>query len=85
MKVIFFAALKEQLATAELELTTEQVSSINSIVQLKHYLIGQNPAWQPHLDKPSILCAVNQAMVNNPEHSLKYGDEVAFFPPVTGG
>lgn len=85
MKVIFFAALKEQLATAELELTTEQASGINSIIQLKHYLVAQNPAWQPYLDKPNILCAVNQTMVNNPEHSLEHGDEVAFFPPVTGG
>jgi molybdopterin converting factor small subunit len=31
-----------------------------------------------------VLCAVNQAMAR-PDSPISDGDEVAFFPPVTGG
>jgi len=33
---------------------------------------------------PSILVAVNQTVVNR-SYTLSDGDEVAFFPPMTGG
>ncbi|MFT6207270.1 MAG: molybdopterin converting factor small subunit, partial [Colwellia sp.] len=43
-----------------------------------------NNDWQHYLTNNSLLCAVNHQMVNN-DFLVKAGDEVAFFPPVTGG
>lgn len=81
IKVLFFAQLKELLNCASVQLKQETPCRVSDIKQV---LIAQNPAWQIHLDQDNILCAVNQTMVNL-EHTIKDGDEVAFFPPVTGG
>jgi len=40
--------------------------------------------WPDRPLPPMILTAVNQEY-QNLNHSVKDGDEVAFFPPVTGG
>ncbi|MFB1014263.1 MAG: MoaD/ThiS family protein [Alteromonadaceae bacterium] len=36
------------------------------------------------MENHSLLSAVNHEMVHG-EHMIKSGDEVAFFPPVSGG
>jgi len=81
IKVIFFAALREQLNCSELELNSENLSSV---AKVKQALIEANPQWQPILKNVSLLSAVNHDMVGG-ESPVKSGDEVAFFPPVTGG
>ena len=40
--------------------------------------------WQDVLNRPNMIRAVNQEVVSA-DVALKDGDEVAFFPPVTGG
>jgi len=47
-------------------------------------LINLYPQWQPILAEKKWLVAVNQAMANM-HTSVSDNDEVAFFPPVTGG
>jgi molybdopterin synthase sulfur carrier subunit len=81
INVLFFAQLKELLNCASVQLEQDTLCNVNDV---KQALIAQNPAWQVHLIQDNILCAVNQTMVNL-EHTIKDGDEVAFFPPVTGG
>lgn len=81
IKVNFFAALREQLNCSELSLSAENVSTIE---QVKQAIINQNPQWKVTLENASLLSAVNLDMVNS-DHKVKSGDEVAFFPPVTGG
>lgn len=81
IKIIFFAALREQLNCDQLTLPAENV---NTVEQLKHVLVVQHPHWAAHFENTSLLCAVNHDMVSS-EHLLNAGDEVAFFPPVTGG
>ncbi|WP_163834885.1 molybdopterin synthase sulfur carrier subunit [Spartinivicinus ruber] len=80
IKVLFFGRLREQLAMDAIELTDEAQSLTAIIEQLK--LRGDN--WQKALSNPNLKAAVNQTMVpfSSP---VKAGDEVAFFPPVTGG
>jgi len=82
IKVVFFAALREQLNCAELSLNADD--STNSIAKVKQLLVEQNPQWQETFNNASLLSAVNHEMVDN-AHPVKAGDEVAFFPPVTGG
>lgn len=76
----FFARLREELGTHELDVPAGNAPDLESLIR---WLIQQHPGWQRSLEAP-LLQAVNQEMVNgNP--SLQAGDEVALFPPVTGG
>jgi molybdopterin synthase sulfur carrier subunit len=81
--VLYFARLKESLnySTEEMELP----DGVKTIAQLKTHLAQRGAAWA-HLfnGKQTIRAAINHALVDN-EAAVKNGDEVAFFPPVTGG
>lgn len=82
IKVLFFARLREQLncEQLELELTDDRLT----IADVKQQLVTLHPDWQSYLQDNAILNAVNQQMAND-NTSISNGDEVAFFPPVTGG
>lgn len=79
--VKFFGALSEQLATSEL--TWSNLPQNGTVETLKNQLAEQGQRWQS-LDNVQLLCAVNQS-IQSQNTCLQDGDEVAFFPPVTGG
>lgn len=81
IKVVFFAALREKLGCDGIEL---EASDINTIADVKAQLAAKSDDWRAHFDNAALLSAVNHDMVAN-DHPVKSGDEVAFFPPVTGG
>lgn len=81
INVVFFAALREQLGCSELTINDE---SITTVTELKAHLAATDNKWQQVFANSSLLSAVNHDMVNG-EQLIKSGDEVAFFPPVTGG
>ena len=81
MKVLFFAQLKERLDCAELDINDP---SINTVEKLKTHLSARGLVWQDCLADGRVLVAVNQDMAEL-ETALNSDDEVAFFPPVTGG
>lgn len=81
IKVLFFAKLREQLGCAEIELDGRELSTV---AELRRQLIEQHPHWVAPLDDKNLLIAVNQTLVKA-EHPVGTDDEVAFFPPVTGG
>ena len=78
MKILYFASLKENLKTAHDEINVASPVSISSI---KKQLIEKY--GERHFPD-NILCAVNHEMVNESTKVCE-SDEVAFFPPVTGG
>ena len=80
IRVRFFARLREALDCDFLDL---RLTPPLSVAGLRRHLIHEYPTWAAHLDG-RLLCAVNQDMATGqtPVHD---GDEVAFFPPVTGG
>ena len=83
VKVLYFAALREQLGTAREEI--ELPSGVGTLAALRSHLRGRGGAWELALaDGKLIRMAVNQDMAP-PSAAIKAGDEVAFFPPVTGG
>ena len=83
VKVLYFAALREQLGTAAEEI--ELPAGVSTVAALRSHLRGRGGAWQLALaDGKLVRMAINQDMAP-PSAALKTGDEVAFFPPVTGG
>ncbi|BED88926.1 molybdopterin synthase sulfur carrier subunit [Pseudoalteromonas sp. MM1] len=81
VNVLFFGQLKERLKCDKL---TVDIAHTLSITAFKHMLVEQNPHWQAWLEERDVLCALNQTMSSSDE-LVKAGDELAFFPPVTGG
>ena len=83
VRVLFFAGLREQLGVSGEEL--EVPASVSTVGGLRAHLMGRGGAWQSALAEVKLLrMAVNQDMAK-PAAPIKPGDEVAFFPPVTGG
>jgi len=83
VKVLFFASLREQLGISGEEI--ELPSGVTTVGGLRCYLSKRNDSWQGVFSEGRLIrAAVNQDMVQ-PTAPIKAGDEVAFFPPVTGG
>ena len=83
VKLLYFAALREQLGTSGEDI--ELPSGIATVAALRSHLVSRGGAWQSALAEAKLVrAAVNQDMAN-PSAAIKAGDEVAFFPPVTGG
>lgn len=83
VKLLYFASLREQLGTAGEAL--ELPVGVGTVAALRSHLRGRGGAWELALaDSKLVRTAVNQDMAP-PTATLKAGDEVAFFPPVTGG
>lgn len=76
VKVCFFASMRERMGTAE------------RVVETRQAALNVEQLWAEYLSQESLpantLIAVNMDYSNR-NHMLKDGDEVAFFPPVTGG
>ena len=81
--VLFFAALREQLGRPREEL--ELPAGVNTVAALRDHLRARGGAWTDVFaaNRP-VRAAVNQDMAQA-NAAIKSGDEVAFFPPVTGG
>jgi molybdopterin synthase sulfur carrier subunit len=83
IKVLFFAGLREQLGSAGEEI--EVPAGVSTVAGLRSHLQARGgPYEKAFAEKALVRMAVNQDMVP-PTTRIKSGDEVAFFPPVTGG
>ncbi|MCR6650522.1 MAG: molybdopterin converting factor subunit 1 [Cellvibrionaceae bacterium] len=79
--VLFFASLADQLNCRSLSF---KVASPTTVQALRDQLLREREeSWQA-LKSGQLRCAVNQQIVKL-DHTVRPGDEVAFFPPVTGG
>lgn len=83
MKLLYFAWIRAKIGMAE-----EHVSpppEVRKVGQLLDWLEGRGANFAAALKERSVVkVAVNQEYVDA-EHLLQPGDEVALFPPVTGG
>ncbi len=82
MKIIYFAALRREIGVGEE--TVEPPAGIITVAELRDWLKSRSPAHAKALSAQRLLAAVNQdyAGMDSP---ISAADEVAFFPPVTGG
>jgi molybdopterin synthase sulfur carrier subunit len=81
--VRYFASVKESVGTdAEV---VDLPAGISTVAAVRAHLRSRGGAWAETLaETRRVTAAVNQDMVK-PTAAVKAGDEVAFFPPVTGG
>jgi molybdopterin synthase sulfur carrier subunit len=81
LKVLYFASIREKV-----ERSSEEIdAAVSNVAELREHLRARGGAWAEALAEGKLLrTAVNQDMVQGTA-KLKAGDEVAFFPPVTGG
>jgi molybdopterin synthase sulfur carrier subunit len=83
LKVLFFASVRERLDCAALDV--EWDSTGMDLEQLQERLVAdKGSVWGEVLGQDNMIRAVNQAVIAE-NCTLADGDEVAFFPPVTGG
>lgn len=83
LTIHYFASVREALGKANEQL--EFPDDIVSVEDLMKHLGAANPAFQSLIESESkILVAVNQIVVDR-NYVLSKNDEVAFFPPMTGG
>lgn len=60
-------------------------AALENIGELKRLIRDRHANALKVLDDPRCIVAINQQIVHGDEVLLKSGDEVAFYPPVTGG
>ena len=82
IQIRYFASLRERLGRGEEALPADGIARVQDLIAR---LMERNSPWRETFagDFP-ILIAVNQEMAQM-ESPVRDGDEVAFFPPVTGG
>ncbi|GEM79867.1 molybdopterin synthase sulfur carrier subunit [Vibrio breoganii] len=80
IKVVFFAQVRELVGEDEVTID----STDTSVDAIRQQLIERGDKWALALESGKLLAAVNHTMVPL-DSTVKSGDEVAFFPPVTGG
>lgn len=83
MVIKYFSSVREMIGKSEE--TLPQPESITTVSDLLDYLCERGDAYAAALsDRKFIRIAVNQTHVPH-SHKLSMGDEIAIFPPVTGG
>ena len=82
LKVLYFASLRERLGRSSEELALP--AEVADIAGLRAFLVARGGPWENLATLRNLRFAVNQEMARL-DSPLRAGDEVAFFPPVTGG
>ena len=81
MKIIYFAWIKDITNFPEELLDPNEIKNLDS---LKKYIVSKYPNLKKHLDQEILRFAVNQEYIIE-NIDLKKNDEIAVFPPVSGG
>jgi molybdopterin synthase sulfur carrier subunit len=82
IKVLYFAGLREALGCSGE--AVEASADMATVGGLRACLAARGEPWSALATTKNLRAAVNQAMVGM-DAAVRDGDEVAFFPPVTGG
>jgi molybdopterin converting factor subunit 1 len=83
MKILYFAWLKSKVGVGEEDVSPP--AEVDSVGALLDWLAARGPKHAAALaDRSVVRVAVNQEYASM-DQRIKPGDEVALFPPVTGG
>ena len=82
-----FSALREALGESEFELAISDISEASEqvdVAAIKALLSQRGAVWKVALNQPNLVHALNHKVVFT-DAMVSEGDELAFFPPMTGG
>jgi sulfur-carrier protein len=83
VKILYFAKLREDLGCGAEEFALPE--GVTTVASLRAHLVARGGQWAQSLAAGKALrVAVNQELADAAT-PVRAGDEVAFFPPVTGG
>ena len=83
LTILYFAWLRERTGTSQESVTPPP--DVATVGELIAWLAARSPGHaSAFANRRTVRCAVNQEFAD-PATPLHPGDEVAFFPPVTGG
>lgn len=83
VRVLYFARLREVLGKSEEEIVLPE--DVRTVGELATFLRARGGAWSSELGTgKAVRVAVDQDMAD-PATRIHGGEEIAFFPPVTGG
>lgn len=82
IRLLFFASLREKLGVSAEDLALP--GEVDTVGKLREFLARRGSDWVSITGDVRLRAAVNQRMAEAAT-PVRDGDEVAFFPPVTGG
>ena len=83
MKLLYFAWLRTKVGLAEEDVALPE--GVEDVAGLMSWMRGRGPLYAAAFATPSVIrVAVNQCYAL-PDHPVAATDEIALFPPVTGG
>ena len=80
--IFYFSWVREKIGTPDERLTLP--SEVNTVANFIAFLQSKGEPYASVLSNPHLRVAVNQTYAR-PQDSLSDGDEIALFPPVSGG
>lgn len=81
INILFFAKYREHIGLSRLQMPSAALKEVADVVVELQGLYKDRAGF---LNEQNLLIAVNQELATETT-SIKDGDEIAFFPPVTGG
>ena len=82
LKILYFANLREAIGTGSE--SVDLPAGVKTLAQLRDGLAARGEHYAVLLTVKNLRAAVNQKMAGM-DAAIADGDEIAFFPPVTGG
>ena len=83
MKILYFSEIRELVGKSEERIILKKKTNISEIIKL---LVSKDVNYKRAFEGvKNIKCAVNCEYVDSLDTKVGNEDEIAFFPPVTGG
>ncbi len=83
MKVLYFAWLRERVGCTQEEVTPP--AEVVTVADLAGWLAGLDKAHAHAFEKPQVVRAAIDRRHVKPDTAIAGAQEIAFFPPMTGG
>ncbi|HEX2581390.1 MAG TPA: molybdopterin converting factor subunit 1 [Dongiaceae bacterium] len=83
MKILYFSWVKQRIGHGVETVTLPP--SVNRTGQLREWLLDRSPGHRAALADAEVLRVARNLTYCDWEEPIADGDEIAFFPPVTGG
>ena len=83
MKLMYFAWVRQRVGLAEEEVTPP--AHVLTVGELVEWLKSRGPGYAAAFADPAVVKAAVNREFARPDRRLMPGDEVALFPPMTGG